>query len=151
MRRMIKFLFVAVVLTVLSVSFSCGGKVTPETGPDTPAQMQADHPAPVRFNSGSLVGYWQSRSDDLQVHITGLEYDSVGSGSFKDRDGRVYHAGKLRNIRYLGGNKWECQEWQHPMNLVYDPLKAQVGWRYALIEMIDFNTIRVGKTIYDRT
>lgn len=112
------------------------GQITPLHGP---------------FKSDSLVGYWKSRDDELITHITGLEHNSKGSGSFKDVEGRVYHAQKFQDIRYLGGNKWECMEWDHPHSLVYDETRIGMGWRRTVIEMIDFNTIRVGNTIYDRT
>lgn len=118
------------------------------SSPESPGQIT---PLFGPFKSDSLVGYWKSRNDELITHITGLEHESKGAGSFRDADGRVYHAQKFQDIRYLGGNKWECMEWDHPHNLNYDQSRAGMGWHKAVIEMIDFNTIKVGNTIYDRT
>jgi hypothetical protein len=118
------------------------------SSPESPGQVIPLHGP---FTCDSLVGYWKSRNDDLIIHITGLEHNSRGAGSFKDFEGRVYHAQKLRDIRYLGGNEWECMEWDHPHSLIYDPSRAGIGWHKTVIQMIDFNTIKIGNTIYGRT
>lgn len=127
---------------------SCQLNKSVRSAPESPGQITPLHGP---FNSDSLVGYWKSRDDELITHITGLEHNSIGSGSFRDVEGRVYHAQKFQDIRYLGGSKWECKEWDHPHSLIYDETRTGMGWRRAIIEMIDFNTIRVGNTIYDRT
>ena len=102
------------------------------------------------FSASTLVGYWKHSSDGLEVHITGITSFSTGSGSFKDFFGRLIHAGKFRNIRYLGDNRWECQQYRHQPNLVYPEDENTIFWEDALIEMIDMNTIQVGDDVYYR-
>lgn len=102
------------------------------------------------IKSTTLVGYWRSRTDDLEIHITGLEGESVGTGSFKDIIGRVYHAGKLRNIQYQGGKRWTCESFRHVNILSYPTDPREIIWEDAVIEMINWNLITINGTSYDR-
>ena len=102
------------------------------------------------FSASALVGYWKNGSDALEVHITAVTSFSTGSGSFKDFFGHLIHAGKFRNIRYLGENRWECQQYRHKPNLLYPEDVNTIFWEDALIEMIDMNTIQVGDDVYYR-
>ena len=111
---------------------------------NTPAQGSGD------FTITSIVGYWASMDDGLIVHITGFEFSPRGQGSFLDVNGRLIHAGKFRDMTYKGGNQWECQQYVHSPGLVYPDDPNQIRWEYALLELLDRNTLRVGKTIYTR-
>jgi hypothetical protein len=131
-----------VALVAVAVLFT-GCARTAATRPAALAQNQT-------FRADSLEGYWQSRSDGLETHITGLVGGGIGSGTFKDIYGVAYPAGKFRNIKYLGGNRWECESWRHPRDLVYDKHRSRMFWEHAIIEMLDINTFRVDNTIYRR-
>lgn len=103
-----------------------------------------------KITATSLVGYWMNRADGLNVHITGLEFDTYGAGSFKDINGNLVDGGKFRNIKYLDGNKWECQQYIHSASLVYPEDPDSIIWEDAIIEMINYRTIKVGNSYYDR-
>ena len=96
------------------------------------------------------MGYWESRDDGLIVHITGFGFNNRGNGSFRDINDRLIAAGKFRDIRYKGGREWECMQFIHSPSLVYPSDPTEITWEHAVIEMLDFNRIRVGKTIFDR-
>jgi hypothetical protein len=102
------------------------------------------------FTARSIIGYWRHRGDGLETHITQVVGQTAGSGSFKDFQGRLYPAGKFRNIQYRGGNRWSCQQYVHSPSLRYPENELQVFWQDAVIEMIDHRTFRVGNDIYDR-
>jgi hypothetical protein len=117
--------------------------------PPQPDDHRTNSEAQLQVNAASIVAYWSSRSDGLEVHITGLDLAKVGNGSFKDLEGTLIPAGKFRRIRYLGGNKWECEQFRH-RSLIYPRNPNNIAWEYAPIELLDKNTLRVGNTIYDR-
>ena len=98
----------------------------------------------------TLVGYWMNRSDGLNVHITGLEFDTFGAGSFKDINGRIIPEGKFRNIKYIGDGKWECQQSLHSPSLLYPEDASGIIWQDVIIEMLDIRTLKVGNELYDR-
>jgi hypothetical protein len=106
--------------------------------------------AETEITATTLVGYWMHRSDGLNVHITGLEFDTFGAGSFKDINGKIIPEGKFRNIKYLGNNKWECQQYLHSPSLRYPQDTTEIIWQDAIIEMLDLRTIKVGNNYYDR-
>ena len=143
--RVIMFL---VALLTLSGMLACTGHYSDHSS--VAENNSTAEPSSGQFTADMLVGYWESRDDGLVTHITQVSKNSIGSGSFKDINGRLYPAGKFRNIVYIGGNKWECDEWDHPHNLIYDEEKQFYDWHPAVIEMLDKNTIKVDRTIYYR-
>ena len=104
-----------------------------------------------KITARSIVGYWESRDDGLRTHITEVRENFPGTGSFTDIFGNLIAAGKFRDIRYIGKNKWKCQMYRHSPSLIYHDEPARIIWEDVIIEMLDINTIRVENTIYDRT
>lgn len=140
------FLYIIVMMTI---HIACGGQhsVVKTRKSDTTFNKDGEN---LPYSSTSIVGYWRNRLDGLEVHITGLESNSTGSGSFKDINGRLVNAGKFRDIQFKGGNVWACQEFMHSHTLSYPQDPGRIVWQDAVIEMVNRNLIRVGSDLYDR-
>ena len=113
-----------------------------------PPSGSAPKSQPTQFEAGALEGYWRCRNDDVEVHITNVGPRSMGNGSYKDVSGRIIPAGKFTGIRFLGNNRWSCEQWIQRPGQFYDSQRGR--WESAIIEMLDINTIRVGYVIYTR-
>lgn len=102
---------------------------------------------PVNFNASSVIGYRISRNTDLETHITEVSNITPGNGSFKDIRSNLYAAGKFRNIKYLSGNRWKCEELPHRNNLEYNPTGA---WKRSILIMTDMNIFKTDDDVHYR-
>ena len=143
-----KLAWYVLLLALLLTALGCAGSRIGLPDSDGPPPGQ-DATAGYRFHAAAIVGYWSSRDDGLEVHITGLDLGRTGSGSFKDLEGHLVPAGKFRNIRYLGGNRWECEQFKH-RTLTYPRDPNRIVWEFTVLELLSPNILQAGQTIYDR-
>ena len=145
--KSLKISIFCLMIFLMVFSFQCSQQLT-NTKDIINNSVPADDS--YQISASSIVGYWRNANDGLETHITEVGTNSWGSGSFKDMNGNMVPAGKFRNIRYLGKNKWECLQYRHSPTLIYPEDKSRISWENTIIEMLNKNTFKIGNTLYYR-
>ncbi len=102
------------------------------------------------YAATDLEGYWRCSRDSSVTHITNVGLPGGGAGSYTPPGGTMVPEGKFRSIRFLGDNQWEAMEMERPHARVPGEPEDPFAWRRVMIEMLDRNTFRIGKTLFRR-
>ena len=137
-------MLVALVLGSLISGWGCA------TGRGDQDSSTGDPATTSDFSATDLEGYWRCSRDSSVTHITNVGLPGGGSGSCTPPGGTMVPDGKFRSIRFLGGNQWEAMEKERPVAGPAGEPDDPFAWRRVIIELLDRNTFRIGKTLFRR-